>query len=188
MQTPGTPEVEAAGRGTASGRRRLRLIASVLLLLLLIFAADVVRIALNGSDLAEPLVTSASTVSIAAEGDAFFVTSAVTAMPACSAPATLAPGVDRCLVYSLHNPGPLPIVVTSISVASVDAPASCPAEHLDVGRTTFTGELTVPAGGTVSAPGVPLALHPEAAYHDGCRSAAFSLRFSASARYAAATP
>jgi hypothetical protein len=188
MESPGTPEAEAAGGGAPVAAHRLRLLLSVLLLLLLLVLADLARIGLIVPDLAEPAVTSASTIRITAEGDAFLVSSTVTAMPACSIPVTLAPGTDRCLVYTVHNPGSLSIIVTSIAVASVDAPASCPAENIDVDRATFTGELAVPAGGTVSAPGVPLALRPEATGEDGCKGAVFSLEYRASARYEVTAP
>jgi hypothetical protein len=188
METPGTPEVAAAGGGAPVARHRLRLLVSVVFLLLLLVLVDLIRIGLILPDLAEPTLTSASTIRIAAQGDTFLVSSTVTAMPGCSVPVTLAPGTDRCLVYSVHNPGSLPIIVTSISVAAVDAPGACPADHLDISRTTFSGELAVPAGGTVTAPGVLLALRPDAAEHDGCKGAVFSLEYTASARYGVIAP
>jgi hypothetical protein len=188
MEAPGTPEVTAPERGAPADRSRRRLVASALLLVLLLVVADLAGLRLRGSDPAAPPVTSGSSVGVAGQDDEFVVSSVVTAMPACNVAVPLAPGVDRCLVYAVHNPGPLPIIVMTISVASVEAAASCPAVYLDVDRATFTGEVPVPAGGTVAAPGVPLALRREAAAHDGCKGAVFSLEYTATARYGLAAP
>jgi hypothetical protein len=188
METPGTPEVTAPERGAPTDRSRRRLVASALLLVLLLVVADLAGLGLRGTDPAAPPVTSGSSVGVAGQDDEFIVSSTVTALPACSVAVPLAPGVDRCLVYAVHNPGPLPIIVMTISVASVEAAASCPAAYLDVDRATFTGELAVPAGATVTAPGVPLALRSDAAMLDACKGAVFSLDYTGTARYGVAAP
>ena len=102
-------------------------------------------------------------------------------------PAVLAPGVQRYLWYTVHNPLSVPITVNHLSVPSVTPPAGCPTSNLDVTHTSFGGSLVVPAA-VSSVPGtnsvaVPISLINASADQVGCRNATFSFTFAGSATY-----
>jgi hypothetical protein len=179
------PSAETAAQRDGTHSRRLRRIAAILALLLLLELAGV---ALHTADRGQPSVSASSTGQAAAAGWQFVVSSSVAAFPACTVPVPLSPGIDRCLVYTVHNPGDTPITVTEISIARVDAPETCPADNLDLGRTTFTGALVVPAGAFVPAPGVPIALRETHRSQDGCLGASFTFIYTGSARVGAPAP
>jgi hypothetical protein len=173
--------------GDAIPRRMRHLLTAVLLALVLVFVqllSSVMRD--QGSDPSSQL--SASTIGVAGEAAAFQVAGTVAALPACAEPAALAPGIDRCLVYTVLNPGPGAITVTSISVASVDAPVGCPASSLDLERAAYSGALAVPAGDTVSVTGPLIALRDTGQSQDGCNGATFTFTFTGTARSGVAGP
>jgi hypothetical protein len=84
----------------------------------------------------------------------------------------LYPGDSAPLILTITNPQHFAIVVTSISTAVGDATASCPAQNLAVGG--FSGQLDVPAGGSVNV-SVPASLAHGAP--DGCQGAVFPLTY-----------
>jgi hypothetical protein len=180
-------EPAGARTGEARGARR-RVALSVILLLAVLSLAELFGIALRSLDQGHPPLLSASTGRAGTVDQAFVVSGAVTTLPGCSDPAAFMPGVDRCLVYTVHNPGSAPITVISIAIASVDAPAVCPASNLDLERSAFAGVLTVPAGVTVTVPGVPIAMRNTAVNQDGCKDASFTFTFTGVARNGAGKP
>src|SRR4051794_16687894 len=71
-------------------------------------------------------------------GTDFTLTAAITAQPTCSGPAVLLyPGLTRCLNYTVNNPLPDSITVTSIT-ASIDpafaAPVGCSTSNVDLSQ------------------------------------------------------
>jgi hypothetical protein len=186
VDTPATSN-EAAAPSSTSAQRRRRLLALLFLLLLLLLVQLTASVLRNpGQDLTA--VTSAFAVLADGAGESFVISGRVTAYPACTDPAVLVPGLDRCLVYTVHNPRSEAITVTSISISEVAGPLACPGEHLDVTRSTFTGALPVPAGATIAVPGRPIAMRETAANQDGCRGATFTFTFTGTARNGAGAP
>jgi len=186
METPEMPEAVASaasadGDDTAGRRqRRVHLLLALnfaLLLLLLQLTASVFRSPGQGLS----AITSAFAGLVADAGEDFVISGTVTAFPACTDPAALLPGLDRCLVYTVRNPRSAPITVPSISISEVGGPAACPGDNLDVERAVFSGELDVPAGATTVLPGVPIALRAAAANEGGCRGATFTFDFTGTA-------
>ena len=171
------PDAAAAG-GMLVRRRRVRRLTAALLLVLLLELAGAMLGRPGGS---QPDVSAASTGQAAAGNGGFVISSTITAFPECRDPAALAPDVDRCLVYTVRNPGSSQITVTAISIAIVDAPDTCPSDNLDLVRTSFTGVLAVAADGTASTPGLPIALRDTGKDQDGCRGATFTFTFSGTA-------
>jgi hypothetical protein len=119
-----------------------------------------------------------------AAGTDFTITSTVSALPGCTGSGLLFPGVDRCLTYHVHNNLAAPITVGTLAIASVAAPAGCPASNLDLTRTTYTGSLTVPANGTASAPGLRISLIDTTANQDACKNVTFNFVYTGGAGYA----
>jgi hypothetical protein len=105
-------------------------------------------------------------------------------------PALLYPGVTRCEVFSVHNVMTVPISVTSITTSLDPAypapPAVCTGSNLTLPSYTGT-PFTVPAGATVSSPGVPIALLESHTSQDACKSFTYHFLFSGSALYTDAT-
>ena len=101
-----------------------------------------------------------------------------------SPPALLHLGVTRYLWYSVTNPLPQPITITTLGIDHVDAPLACPATNLDVGDTTVTGSFEVPAGATSTIPAprpITLVNLPNV-NQDACKNVTFTFTFSGSAR------
>jgi hypothetical protein len=115
----------------------------------------------------------------------FTVTSAVTALPACTAGALFYPGVPRCLTYTVTNPNAYPIKVTRLAIKRVlsSAPSSCPSSNLDLRNTNFSGSLTVPASGT-EATSVPINML-DYGNQDRCRGVVFSFTYNITLLYRA---
>ena len=183
MPTVDTPELPGADAGaagaTALGRRRLRKLAAILLLILVLEVAGAV---LGRPDQGQPAVAAVTYGHTATTGGDFLISSEIAPLPGCSGVATLVPGVDRCLVYTVRNPGPAPITVTAISIATVGAPTTCPASILDLERTAFAGTLTVSAGGTATVSSGRIALRDTGENQDACKGAAFTFTFTGTAR------
>lgn len=116
-----------------------------------------------------------------ATGMDFTITSAISAYPECTGSGLLFPGVDRCLIYQVHDNLAVPITVVSLAIASVAAPPDCPASNLDLTRTTFTGALSVPASGTADAPGLPILLLDTTANQNACRIVTFTFAYAGAA-------
>ena len=101
-----------------------------------------------------------------------------------SPPSLLHLGVTRYLWYSVTNPLPQPITITTLGIDHVDAPLACPATNLDVGDTTFTGSFVVPAGATSTIPAprpITLVNLPNV-NQDACKNVTFTFTFSGIAR------
>ncbi len=180
VNTPEQPGADAGAAGaTALGRRRLLQLAAILLLVLLLELAGLL---LSAPDQGQPAVSAASYGHTATTGGDFIISGEIAPLPDCSGVATLVPGVDRCLVYTVRNPGPAPIAVTSISISKVGAPDVCPVSVLDLERTTFTGTLMVAAGGTATVSSGRIALRDTGENQDACKGAEFTFTFTGTAR------
>jgi hypothetical protein len=189
MDTPGMPEAAlATDGGSAQRRRRRRRLLAVLLLLLFLIVLELLVSVLRDPGQNQASITSVFTALAGDVGKNFTISGTVTAFPACKDRAVLAPGIDRCLVYSIHNPRSETITVTSISISEVGGTPTCPADQLDTTRSAFTGALTVPPGATIVAPGRPIAMLETAANQDGCRGATFTFSFTGTARIGTGSP
>ncbi len=117
----------------------------------------------------------------------FAITSSVSSSSSSQIPAVLDPGATRYLWYTVHNALGLPVTVSSLGIASVAAPAGCPASNLDVSHASYSGSLVVPAkvGATPGANSVavPIMLVAAAGNQDGCKNATFTFTFTGSAQY-----
>ena len=113
----------------------------------------------------------------------FTINSAVTSLPACTSSALLYPGTPRCLTYTVTNPNAYPIKVTRLAVDRIMSsdPSSCPSSSLDLGKTQFSGSLTVPATGT-SATSVPVNMRDNG-NQDRCRGVIFSFTYDVTLLY-----
>jgi hypothetical protein len=118
-----------------------------------------------------------------AAGTDFTITGTLSALPGCTGSALLFPGVDRCLTYQVHNNLAVPITVGTLSIASVAAPAGCPASNLDLTHTTYSGSFTVPANETASAPGLRISLIDTTANQDACEDVSFNFVYAGGAAY-----
>lgn len=106
-------------------------------------------------------------------GTDFTISTRITAAPACTATALLAPGVNRCFTYSVHNDKSVAITVTSLTLApdaTKPVPPACPLSNLDLAHASFSGTLNVPAGGTATTSGLTIALKDTGADQAGCKS------------------
>lgn len=115
----------------------------------------------------------------------FSISTAVTSSPTCTSSALLYPGVPRCLTYTVTNPNEFPIEVTQLGIARVtsSAPSSCPSQNLDLGKSRFSGSLTVPATAT-RATSVPIKMLDEG-NQNRCRGAVFSFTYNVALTYRA---
>lgn len=122
-------------------------------------------------------------------GNDFTITSTINTLTSaspltCSAgAATLAPGIPVCITYTAHNPLTVPITVTSMSIASVAAPAGCPAGDLDLSKSSFAGSLSVPANNGTAGASAQLSLLETGADEDGCEGATFTFTYAGSGTY-----
>lgn len=126
---------------------------------------------------AAPGITSASATPTGSGDVEFTISSAVTALPDCRAPAVLFPGVERCLRYTVHNDSSAAITVTSITIADVQAPPGCDHTNLDLAESEFTGALTVAAGAAALSPPLRIELLETGVNQDGCQGATFAFTF-----------
>jgi hypothetical protein len=125
-----------------------------------------------------------------APGTDFTITTSVTSSPtSAEAGALLYPGVTRYLWYRVHNPLPQAITVTSLGLAGVQAPPSCPAANLDVAELGLTGAFVVPPAttATVLAPR-PFQLRNLPVNQDACKDVTFTFTFTGTGWYSTATP
>jgi hypothetical protein len=127
--------------------------------------------------LAAPSVAQSARDRPSAVDGEFLIDSSVTSLPECTETALLYPGIERCLLYTVHNPLPNPITVTKISIAEVRALPGCDASSLDVSGSDFSGALDVPAGGDATTPPLRIALRETGVNQDACQGATFSLTF-----------
>jgi hypothetical protein len=182
-ETPGAGV--GAGPGPAGAWRRTRRLAAILLWILVLELASI-AVTSPGPGQSTASATSRGLVNVA--GGTFVITGTVASFPACDREVPLVPGIERCLVYEVHNLLDTPITVTAVSIGSVDAPDACPASNLDLARTVFTGAVLVPAVGTASTPGRPIALRDTATNQDACKGATFEFTFTGAATVGAAAP
>ncbi len=122
-------------------------------------------------------------------GADFTITSTISSSArTATAPALLYPGVTRYLWYSVRNPNPNPITVTSLGISRVQAPAACTAANLDLRNATFTGSFAIPARSTRTVPTPrPISLiNLPSVNQDACKSVTFTFTFSGTATYSAA--
>ena len=106
------------------------------------------------------------------------VTGSISSSPTRLVAAPFCPGARRYLWYSAHNPLKVPITVTTMSVATVTAPAGCTASGLDLSATRFSGSLVVPPSGSRTV-AVPISMEKRAS----CANATFSFSFAGTANY-----
>jgi len=110
------------------------------------------------------------------------LTTTISSSATSAIPAHLSLGVQRYLVYTVSNPLDVPIVVSSLGLADVSAPAGCPATNLDLSRTSFSGPMVVAANGTNEAE-VPISLLDTTTNQDACENATFGFTYSGAATY-----
>ncbi len=118
-------------------------------------------------------------------GIGFTITSTISSSPTTQIPALLYPGTQRYLWYSAHNSLNVPIVVSSMSITSVKAPAGCSIANLNYSLTTFSGSLVVPPLGT-NGVSVPISLVETHTNQDACENKAFNFVYTGVAHYAKA--
>jgi hypothetical protein len=115
-------------------------------------------------------------------GAGFGITSTFYPSPACSgATPVLYPGVTDCVVFTVSNSLSVPITVQSITMALSSAPAGCVAA--DFSLPTFSGNLSVPAGGTATTPGLPVSLVETGTNEDACETSTLGFTYSGNAQY-----
>ena len=128
----------------------------------------------------------ASSPFAASSGTAFTVSSAIYPSPACSGSTTLLyPGVTDCAVLTIHNNLTVPLTVQNLSTTIPSAPAGCPASNFDL--PTFSGNLSVPASGSVSTSGLPISLIDTHTNQDACQGVTVSFTYTGSAQYTDST-
>jgi hypothetical protein len=117
----------------------------------------------------------------------FTITSTVYPFPACSgSTALLAPGVTRCMVFTVQNDLKASISVQSITTALdttnyAAPPADCDGSNLEL--PTFSGSLNVPGGGSATSPGVPIELNNSGSSQDICKNYTYHFVYSGNANY-----
>jgi hypothetical protein len=160
-----------SGRARTTGRIRALTLAAVVLA------------ATTG---ALPNQSLRATAAPLAAGSDFTISSTISSSATSPAvPALLYPGVTRYLWFSVSNPLAVPITVTSLGIARVDAPAACPLANLDLGDPTFTGAVAVPARGTATVPAPkPIALiNLPDVNQDACKNVTFTFTFTGTGWY-----
>ncbi len=86
----------------------------------------------------------------------------------------LFPGADLGAPVTARNPQPYALIVKTASVSISDAGPGCAASNVTV--QSFSGDVTVPAGGSATIP-VRIQMSPSAP--DACQGATFPLQFQA---------
>ena len=118
-------------------------------------------------------------------GADFTISTTITSSPTSADHAALLyPGVTRYLWYTVHNPLPQAITVTSLGIAGVQAPPACPRANLDLDQLGLTGAFIVPSGATatVLAPR-PISLRNLPVNQDACKNATFTFTFTGTGWY-----
>ena len=118
-------------------------------------------------------------------GADFTISTTITSSPTSADHAALLyPGVTRYLWYTVHNPLPQAITVTSLGIASVQAPPACPRANLDLDQLGLTGAFIVPSGATatVLAPR-PISLRNLPVNQDACKDVTFTFTFTGTGWY-----
>ena len=117
---------------------------------------------------ASAVLRPASSPFAASPGSAFTISSAIYPSPACSGSTTLLyPGVTDCAVLTIHNNLSVPLTLQNLSTTIPSPPAGCPASNFDL--PTFSGNLSIPASGTVSTSGLPISLIDTHTNQDACQ-------------------
>ena len=115
-------------------------------------------------------------------GSGFVITSNIYSSPTCSGTTPLLyPGATDCAVFNVHNNLSVPINVQNLAMAVSSVPAGCPAT--DFSLPTFSGPLTVPANGSASTSGLPIALIDTGTNQDGCQDVTVDFTYSGNAQY-----
>jgi hypothetical protein len=128
----------------------------------------------------------ASSPFAATPGSAFSISSAIYASPACSgSTALLYPGVTDCAVLTVHNNLSVPITVQNLSTTVPSPPAGCGASNFSL--PTFSGNMSVPANGTVNTSGLPISLIDTGTNQDACKGVTVNFAYSGNAQYTDAT-
>ena len=124
-------------------------------------------------------------------GRDFNITSTITTYPACSNDtASLDPGIQRCITYTIENSLSVPITVESVSIAidsSNPPPSTCPASNLDLAYANFSGSLSVPAEGSASTPGEQISMVDTFSSQNPCEGVTFHFLYSGTAYYTDST-
>lgn len=118
----------------------------------------------------------------------FALSASILDHPSCAgSEVLLTPGQVRCLQYTVQNPLPDAITISSIS-AVIDpafaAPAGCETSNLDLSQAGFNGSpaFVVPGNGTGSV-NRQISLINTPSSQDGCKNVAFHLKYDAEATY-----
>ena len=118
----------------------------------------------------------------------FTITSSIYPSPACSgSTALLAPGVTRCVVFSVQNNLKETISVQSITTALDTTnypapPANCSGTNLVL--PTFSGpSFNVAGGGDATSPGVPIELNNSDSSQDTCKNYTYHFVYAGTADY-----
>ena len=102
----------------------------------------------------------------------------LTVTAAASPTADLFPGASGALQFTVANPNPYPVSLTSISYGSVTSSdqANCPASNLTLGAGGALGTpISVPASGTSGAVSVPSAVTLAVSAPNGCQGVTFTV-------------
>src|ERR1700722_8586539 len=117
----------------------------------------------------------------------FTITSTIYPSPACAgSTALLAPGVTRCMVFSVHNNLKTSITVQSITTAldTTNYPAPPPiCSGANLVLPSFSGSLNVSGGGNATSAGAPIALNNSGSSQDTCKNYTYHFVYSGSANY-----
>ena len=159
-----------SGRTSGAGRAGAVALAAVMLV---VTVAALLTLSPKAS--AAPLVP----------GSDFTISTTITSSPTSADHAALLyPGVTRYLWYTVHNPLPQAITVTSLGIAEVQAPTACPRTNLDLDELGLTGAFIVPSGAnaTVLAPR-PISLLNLPDNQDACKGVTFTFTFTGTGWY-----
>lgn len=131
---------------------------------------------------ARAAIGSGGTLDAVVSGPAFSISSTISSSAIGQISAVLDPGAPRYLRYTVKNPSDVAISVDSLSISGTTAPSGCSIDNLNLGDTTFSGSLVVPALGTNSV-SVPISLLDTSTNQDSCENTAFDFIYSGSATY-----
>ena len=88
-------------------------------------------------------------------------------------------------MLTIHNNLTVPLTVQNLSTTIPSPPAGCPASNFAL--PTFSGNLSVPASGTVSTSGLPISLIDTHTNQDACQGVTVSFTYTGSAQYTDST-
>jgi hypothetical protein len=112
----------------------------------------------------------------------FTIASSISSSSLTQTTALLYPGVQRYLWYTVFNPQQVAISVDSLSIGAVTPALGCPAANLDLGQTSFTGNLVVPPLSTNDV-SVPISLIETNSNQNRCENVSFTFTYVGSAFY-----